>query len=329
MWYNAAVTMLECVPNVSEGRDRAAIGRMADAVRVTPGVRLLDVHSDPTHHRAVFTFAGTAGALERAVLQLCAEAVRTIDLTRHAGVHPRLGALDVVPFVPLGDTPMAAAVAAAHATGRALAARFGLPVLFYEHAATAAHRRPLEEVRRGGFDALAGRLATAAWQPDAGPATPHPTAGAVAVGARPLLVAFNVQLATTDVRAAKTIAGIVRARGGGMPGVKALGLPLPHRGLVQVSMNLTDLTRTRPIDVFARVSEEAARLGIAVADCELVGLAPAAAMTPAEAAAMRVLDWSPARVLETCLDARAVSVGAWPQSASRRDGAMPNARIFL
>lgn len=304
MWYNAAVTMLECVPNVSEGRDRAAIGRLAEAVRVSPGVRLLDVHSDPTHNRAVLTFAGEAAPLRDAVVQLCAETVRTIDLRRHAGVHPRLGALDVVPFVPLGGTPMGEAIAAAHATGRALAERFGLPVLFYEQAATAPHRRPLEDVRRGGFDALSARLATDEWRPDAGPAAPHPSAGAVAVGARAILVAFNVQLATTDVTVAKAIARVVRARGGGLPGVKALGVPLPHRGLVQVSMNLTDLTHTRPIDAYARVSREAARHGVAVADSELVGLAPAAALTPAEAAAMRVIGWSPARVLETALAAR-------------------------
>lgn len=293
--------MLECVPNVSEGRDRAAIGRMADAVRVTPGVRLLDVHSDPTHHRSVFTCVGAAEALRRAVVQLFTEAVKTVDLTRHAGVHPRLGALDVVPFVPLGDTPMTAAVAAAHATGRLLAERFDVPVLFYEHAATAPHRRPLEEVRRGGYDALTVRLASDAWRPDVGPSRPHPTAGAVAVGARPVLVAFNVQLSTVDLAVAQAIARTVRARSGGLPGVKALGLPLSHRGVVQVSMNLTDLTRTRPIDAFTCVAGEAARLGVAVADSELVGLAPAAAITAVEAATMHVVDWSPARILETWL----------------------------
>lgn len=295
--------MLECVPNVSEGRDRTAIGRMADAVRVTPGVRLLDVHSDPTHHRSVFTFVGAAEALRRAVAQLFAAAVTTVDLTRHSGVHPRLGALDVVPFVPLGDTPMTAAVAAAHATGRLLGERFGVPVLYYEHAATAPHRRPLEDIRRGGYDALAARLASDAWRPDTGPSTPHPTAGAVAVGARPVLVAFNVQLSTVDVGVAQAIARKVRARTGGLPGVKALGLPLSHRGVVQVSMNLTDLTRTRPIDAFRCVAREAERLGVAVADSELVGLAPDAAITAAEAATMHVRDWSPARLLETWLGA--------------------------
>lgn len=301
VWYNAPVPPLECVPNVSEGRDRAAVGRMAEAVRVTPGVRLLDVHSDPTHHRSVFTFVGDADAIVRALLQLAAEAVRGVDLRRHAGVHPRLGALDVVPIVPLGHTPMTAAVAAAHAAGRALAARFGLPVIFYEQAASAPHRRPLEEVRRGGVEGLAARLLTPEWRPDAGPARPHPSAGAVAVGARAPLVAFNVQLATTDVAVARAIARQVRGRTGGLPGVKALGLPLPHRGLVQVSMNLTDLARTRPADAYGAVAREAARLGVAVADSELVGLAPAAALTAAEAEAMRVLEWTPDRVLDNHL----------------------------
>lgn len=302
VWYNRVVPLLECVPNVSEGRDRAAIGAMAERIRATPGVRLLDVHSDAAHHRSVFTFVGSPATLPRAVVALCEEAARRIDLRRHAGVHPRIGALDVVPFVPLRDATMDDAVAVAHATGVALAARIGLPVIYYEHAASAPHRRPLEDVRRGGVDTLAVRLASAAWRPDAGPAVPHPTAGAVAVGARALLVAFNVQLASQDLGVARAVAERVRARNGGLPGVKAMGVPLPPHPVVQVSMNLTDLGRTRPVEAFAAVAAAAAGHGVEVVDSELVGLAPASAITPDEAIAMRIRGWTVASTLEWHLD---------------------------
>jgi glutamate formiminotransferase len=196
---------------------------------------------------------------------------------------------------------MADAVAAAHAAGAAIADRFGLPVLFYGEAATAPHRRPLEAVRRGQFEGLAERLTTPEWRPDAGPATPHPTAGAVAVGARPILVAFNVNLATRDLAIARAVARAVRESSGGLPAVKAMGLALPERGLVQVSMNLTDVARTPPRSAFAAVAREAGRHGVAVAESELVGLAPAATLTADDARAMRVAGWQPRKVLETYL----------------------------
>jgi glutamate formiminotransferase len=295
------VPLLECVPNVSEGRDRAVLDRLAACVRATPGVRLADIHFDAVHHRSVYTMLGPPAALHAAVLALCEAAIGAIDLTRHAGAHPRIGAVDVVPFVPVGGAPMADAVVAARAAGMAIAARFGLPVLFYGEAATASHRRPLEAVRRGQFEGLAARLTTPEWHPDAGPATPHPTAGAVAVGARPILVAFNVNLATRDLAIARTVARAVRESSGGLPAVKAMGLTLPERGLVQVSMNLTDIARTPPRSAFEAVAREAGRHGIAVAESELVGLAPTAALTADDARAMRVAGWHSGKILETYL----------------------------
>jgi glutamate formiminotransferase len=290
------------VPNVSEGRDRATLERLAASVRAIPGVRLADVHADAVHHRSVYTMLGDAEALRAAVLALCGTAIAAIDLTGHRGAHPRIGAVDVVPFVPLGPTPMAEAVAAARTTGVAIADRYELPVLFYEAAATAPHRRALEAVRRGQFEGLAARLASPEWAPDAGPARPHPSAGAVAVGARPILVAFNVNLATRDLAVGRAVARAVRTSNGGLPAVKAMALALADRGLVQVSMNLTDVDTTPPRAAFDAVVGEAARHAVEVTDSELVGLAPAAAMSPDDARRMRVAGWHPDLVLDRYLD---------------------------
>lgn len=292
---------LECVPNVSEGRDGAAIERMAARIGSTAGVRLLDVHSDAVHHRSVFTMVGEAAALTDAILGLCDEAGRAIDLRRHAGAHPRIGAVDVVPFVPIGAASMADAIAAAQATGAAIAARFAVPVWLYEEAASAPHRRRLEEVRRGRFEGLATRLQQPDWPPDFGPASPHPTMGAVAVGARRLLVAFNINLATGRLDIGAAIARQVRASSGGLPHVKAMALALPARDLVQVSMNLTNIDET-PMDVvFEAVARAAATHGVTIAESELVGLVPAAALASIGAAALRIAGWQPSRILETRL----------------------------
>jgi glutamate formiminotransferase len=295
------VGLLECVPNVSEGRDRAVLERLAERVRAIPGVRLVDVHADPVHHRSVYTMLGEAEALQAAVLGLCEVAIGAIDLAAHRGAHPRIGVVDVVPFVPIGTAGMTEAVAAAHATGAAIADRHGVPVLFYEAAATAPHRRRLEVVRRGQFEGLAAKFVTPGWSPDAGPARPHPTAGAVAVGARPILVAFNVNLATRDLDVGHAVARAVRTSGGGLAAVKAMALALPDRGLVQISMNLTDIGTTPPVTAFDAVMREAARHGVAVVESELVGLAPAAAISPDDARRMLIAEWHSGKVLETYL----------------------------
>lgn len=293
------------MPNVAEGRRPEVIEHLAAAVR-RPGVRLLDLSSDADHDRTVLTLAGPPPALHEALLALVEEAVASIDLSRPLaaaselpGVHPRMGAVDVVPFVPLGATPMAAAVAAARAFGEAVAERFGIPVFLYEEAARQEARRNLAAVRRGGFEALAGRLSEPDWRPDFGPPRPHPTAGATAVGARGFLIAFNAVLDTDDVAVAREVARAVRESSGGLPAVKAIGVPLASRGRVQVSMNLVDFTRTSPHAAVAAVAAEAAARGARVVECELVGLMPEAAAWASLADALQLAGgFGPGRTIE-------------------------------
>ena len=296
--------VLECVPNISEGRDLAAVARIADAVARVPGVRVLDRHSDAVHHRSVLTLVGAAAPLRAAVLALFEATLIEVDVSAHHGAHPRIGAVDVVPFVPLTGATMADAVAAARTTAAEVAARFGVPVFLYEAAATRAERRALQDVRRGQFEGLAAKLRRPEWQPDFGPAVPHPRLGAVAIGARGLLVAYNINLATTRLDVATRIAAVVRESSGGLPCVKAMGLALPDRGLVQVSMNLTDIDRTSIADVFEAVSREAARAGVEVLESEVVGLVPARALLGAATRFLRLPQFGADRLLETRLETR-------------------------
>jgi glutamate formiminotransferase/glutamate formiminotransferase/formiminotetrahydrofolate cyclodeaminase len=274
--------VLECVPNVSEGRRPAILHRMREAVTHS-GARLLDASQDSDHHRAVLTLAGDPDALHGALLALFEVAVESIDLRHHQGVHPRIGAVDVVPFVPLAEDPEAAmprAVAAARRLGEAVAQCFGIPVFLYGEAHP--EGRPLPAIRRGGLEGsggLAHRMATdPLWRPDWGPEAPHPTAGCVAIGARFFLIAFNVLLATEDLTLARRIARRVRESDGGLPAVKALGVPLASRRQVQVSMNLTDFRQTSLEQAVEAVTREATDLGVEVADTELIGLVPEAAL---------------------------------------------------
>jgi len=269
--------LIEAIPNVSEGRDAARLDRLAGAI-TTSGATLLDRTADPSHHRAVFTFAADAPAIRAAAVALARAAVAAIDLTAHAGVHPRIGALDVLPFVPLGAATMADAVAVAHAVGREIGETLGVPVLMYEAASRPPHRRSLEAIRRGGLAGLAARLHEPAWTPDYGPGTLHPTAGAMAVGARGPLVAWNLVLDRPDLALARRIARTIRSSNGGLPCLKALGLPLAHTGQVQVSMNLTDYRTTSMAEVFTAVEIEAARGGVSIAASELIGLVPREAL---------------------------------------------------
>ncbi len=264
--------LLESVPNLSEGRRPEVVARLAAAASA-PGVRLLDLSADPDHNRSVLTLAGEPEALHQGLLALYEAALAEIDLTRHQGVHPRIGAVDVVPFVPLGDTPMEIAVAAANRLAPGVA-RLGLPVYFYEEAARRPERALLADIRRGGFEGLAARLTDPAWAPDFGPSIPHPTAGATVIGARFFLIAFNAVLATSDVAVARAIARRVRESGGGLPAVRAMGVHLASRGLAQVSMNLVDYRRTPILAALRRVEEAAAALGTRVIETEIVGLVP-------------------------------------------------------
>lgn len=293
--------IVECVPNVSEGRDPARLARVAAAVRATPGVTLADVHADPDHHRSVFTFLGEPATVAAGAVALADAVLAEIDMREHRGIHPRIGALDVLPFVPLSDTPMSVAVTLAHAVGATLATRHALPVYYYGEAARRPERRALRELRHGEYEGLAARLGREEGRPDDGPARFDPRRGAVLVGARGVLVAYNVWLASDDLAAARAIAREVRASGGGLPAVQALGLPLASRGRVQVSMNLLD-HRVTPIPAaYDRVAQAAARRGIAIERAELVGLAPRAAFAGRAPASVGLPEFTSAQELDAHL----------------------------
>jgi glutamate formiminotransferase len=271
--------LVECVPNVSEGRRADVIAALAHAI-AGPGVRVLDQSSDPSHNRTVFTFAGEPAPMHQAVLRLFASAIAHIDLRAHAGVHPRVGAVDVVPFVPLEGTTMVTCVDLARSTAALVAQQYGVPIYLYEDAAVQEHRRNLADIRRGGFEGLAARMGQAEWRPDFGGPEPHPTAGMSVMGARPILIAYNVNLASDRLDVAKRIAKAIRASSGGFSHVKAMGVMLEHRGLAQVSMNLTDYRHTSMTTVFDAVEREARVDEVSVLESEIVGLVPADALPP-------------------------------------------------
>jgi len=288
--------LFEAVPNFSEGRDEAKISRIAGAVRAVPGVRILDLHSDPDHNRSVLTFAGEEDAVLAGAVALARACAAELDLAAQTGEHPRVGVLDVLPFVPLEAATMADAVRLARRAGELLGS-LGFPVYLYGAAATAAHRRDLPDVRRGGYEGLASRARDPRWRPDFGPAELDPRGGAVAVGARPFLVAFNAYLDTRDVEIARAIASEVRERDGGLPAVRALGLEVGGRA--QVSMNLTDLGKT-PIPIALEAVRSAAEeRGAAVESTELVGLAPLAAILQVARHYLGLRELEARHVLET------------------------------
>ena len=293
--------VLVAVPNLSEGRNEGRIGALVRAV----GGALLDRHSDASHHRTVLTLAGSPEALREAALRLFRAALEELDLRGHRGEHPRIGALDVLPVVPLPGAAMGDAAALARRLAEEIAELpdGGIPVFLYGAAGgdDAAARTPaLPEIRRGGLGGLAARLAEGRIEPDFGPRRLHPTAGAVAVGARPPLIAFNVDLDTDRAATARRIAAQVRESApGGLPAVRAIGVR--NRGRAQVSLNLLDFRRTSLSDAFDRVRREAEEAGAAVADSEIVGLPPAAALWPGAAADLRLA--APPRALETALEA--------------------------
>ena len=267
--------LFEAVPNFSEGRDGAKISRIVAAVRAVEGVRILDLHSDPDHNRSVLTFAGEKEPVLEAAVALAQTCAVEIDLTSQIGEHPRMGSLDVLPFVPLAGATLEDAARLAQEAGERIGA-LGLPVYLYEAAASAPHRRNLADVRRGGCEGLVARIKNPRWRPDYGPSEVDPRKGGVAIGARSFLVAFNAYLNTDDVEVAKAVAREVRERDGGLPGVKALGLKVGGRA--QVSMNLTDLEKTSIADAVEAVRTMAAGHGASVEHTELVGLAPLNAM---------------------------------------------------
>jgi glutamate formiminotransferase len=293
--------LIESIPNVSEGRRPEVVEQLANALRGTAGVRLLDYSSDPSHNRSVFTLVGEAAPLAAATLALFEHAVAAIDLRTHRGEHPRLGAVDVVPFVPIEGVTMEACVALAREVGRAVAERFGIPVFLYEEAAADPARRNLEDIRRGEFEGLAEKLATPGWAPDFGPPQPHVSAGATVIGARMPLIAYNINLDTDRLDVAKKIAAAIRHSSGGFRFVKAAGFKLEDRGIVQVSMNLTNYQKTPMFRVFELVKREAARYGVSVLESEIVGLVPSAALLSSAEFYLQLERFSPDQVLENKL----------------------------
>jgi glutamate formiminotransferase len=270
--------LVECVPNFSEGRRAAVVDALAAAVEEVPGAHLLDRTSDADHNRSVLTFAGEVEPVVTAMEAAVAVALERIDMNRHEGQHPRIGAVDVVPFVPLGETTMEEAVAIARRFGRRIAVRFELPVYLYARAATRGDREVLADIRRPQFEGLREQIDQRGQEPDYGPARVHPTAGAVAIGARPFLIAYNINLESSDVELAKRIARRIRERSGGLPRVQALGLWLEELGCAQVSMNLLDFAVTPMWRVWEEVDRLARAEGVGLRESELIGLAPQAAL---------------------------------------------------
>ena len=270
--------LVECVPNFSEGRKPEVVEQIARAIASANGITVLNRHIDPDHNRSVITFVGPPEKIVEGALRAVAKAAELIDLRRHGGEHPRIGATDVLPFVPVSGTTIDDCVALAHEAGNRIWRELSIPVYFYERAALRSDRKRLEHVRGHGFEKLREEIAMNPDRaPDIGGPSLHPSAGAIAVGARPFLIAFNVTLETSDIMIARRIARVVRERDGGLPFVKALGFELRSRGIVQVSMNLTNYEQTSIAHAFEAVREEADRLNVKVRGAEIVGLVPRAA----------------------------------------------------
>ncbi len=292
--------IVECVPNFSEGRNEATIQALLDAVTSTTGVALLDHSMDTDHHRTVLTFCGTPAAVVEAAFHAIRIATDLIDLRTHAGVHPRIGATDVMPFIPIRGTTMQDCVQLAKRLGERIGRELEIPVFLYERAAAHPDHASLEAVRRGGLEGLAFRMASDPdWTPDFGPPRLHQSAGAIAIGARPPLIAYNVNLRSTDIDAARSIARSIRHSSGGLAHLKAIGVELASRGMVQIAMNLTDYQVTPIHTVFQTVKTEAAKYGIEVAGSELIGLVPQAALDQAAAASLELNRFDSGQVLET------------------------------
>ena len=291
--------MVESIPNFSEGRDSGVIEKLKDALVLVPGVALLDEHRDGDHHRCVLTVAGSVESIEEGAFSVVARASELIDLKRHMGQHPRLGACDVLPFVPLSGSTMEECVSLAHRVGERIGRELRMPVFLYEEACERPFRKRLEQIRKGGLEALRQRMAIDRdWAPDFGPVDPHPAAGVIVVGARNPLVAFNVWLESHDVSLAREIARSIRASRGGLPAVKAIGLELKSHGCVQVSMNLTDYRQTPIHAAFEAVKRAAALKGVAVVKSELVGLIPQEALARTEDYDLQIAALTQAQTLE-------------------------------
>ena len=292
---------MECVPNFSEGRDLEKIERIVQPFRAKEGVKLLDYSNDEDHNRLVVTVVGRPEDLKQAVLEAIEVAVREIDLRTHKGQHPRMGAVDVVPFIPIRGCTMEDADRIAHECGSEIAERFNVPVILYEKSASSPARQNLAAVRKGEFEGMAEKLALPEWKPDFGPAAPHSSAGVVAVGARMPLVAFNINLNTPSLEIAHNIAKKIRFIGGGLRYCKAMGVELTERGITQVSINMTDYTHTALYQAFEMVRFEAKRYGVSIVGSEIIGLVPMQALVDTAEYYLGIENFSINQVLENRL----------------------------
>ncbi|MDU7338040.1 MAG: glutamate formimidoyltransferase [Clostridium sp.] len=293
--------ILECVPNFSEGRDLDKVEKIVSSFRGKENVKLLDYSTDKDHNRCVVTVVGEPEALRDAVIEAIGVATELIDMTKHEGQHPRMGATDVVPFIPVRNCTVDEASEIAKQVGAAIAEKFGVPNFLYEKTASAPHRENLSEIRKGQFEGMAEKLKDPKWTPDFGPAQIHPTAGVTAVGARMPLVAFNINLDTPNLEIANQIARKVRFIGGGFRYVKAMGVMLEDRNIAQVSMNLTDYTKSAVYRVFETVKMEARRYGVNVVGSEVIGLVPMAALVDCAEYYLQIENFNMEQVLETRL----------------------------
>ncbi|MBN2688631.1 MAG: glutamate formimidoyltransferase [Deltaproteobacteria bacterium] len=291
--------VLECVPNFSEGRNRRTVERIVEALGKVDGVAILDYSMDLDHHRSVVTFIGTPEAVEQGAAAACDAAVKLIDMRNHTGIHPRNGAVDVVPFIPVLNVDMTEAAEVAHRFGRSFAIRNDIPVYFYGEAALDPSRKRLPFLRRGGYEMLREKMSDPRWHPDAGPSAPNRKSGATAVGARDFLIAFNINLATNDVAIAKKIAAEIRQSSGGFTYVQAMGVLLKSRDIAQVSMNLTNYKETSVRTVYHAVKDRAAALGVDILESEIIGCLPGNALDGITPDEMKLCDFSNNRIIET------------------------------
>ena len=273
--------IIECVPNCSEGRNKEVIEYIADAVRKVPGVVITDYSSDESHNRSVFTIVGDPDQMAEAALQFAKACVEKIDMTKHEGAHPRMGAVDVIPFTPVKDVSMEECIELSKKVAERIWTELGMPVTLYEESCTAPHRRNLAAIRKGQFEAMPEKLKDPQWHPDYGNQEIHPTAGIVAVGARFPLVAFNINLSTSDIEIANKIAKTIRESSGGMKWIKAIGVMLEDRNIAQVSINMINYTKTPMYRVFENVRFEAERYGVQIVGSEVIGVVPMDAMIDA------------------------------------------------
>jgi glutamate formiminotransferase len=290
--------VVECVPNISEGQDEGKVRAIVSVIE-RPGVKLLDTSSDPNHNRTVITFAGEPGPIAEAAFDVARAAVERIDLTKHHGEHPRMGAIDVIPFIPVGGVTMAECIELSAQVGERIGTELHVPVYLYAESASVPERRRLPSIRDGEFEGFADKIRDPSWHPDFGPAERHATAGCTAVGARNFLVAFNVNLATEDIKIANRIARGIRESSGGLMNVQAKGIALESRKMVQVSMNILNYQTTPLYRVFELVRMEAARFGVNVVESELVGLAPAQAFMDVASYYLRIPGLSRDALVET------------------------------